>query len=203
MNKIVVCEDFKYRDFMFKNYVRESIKPRHLYRLMVEGDGSHYISLDIDGQENLIYISNLGKEVKDHRFVGKFSELDLNWILNNYLPECEDPQDLIDWLDGKYDVPPIEEGEGDVEWDQEQYDSVVDVYSALQAMTPKLSVGILEALSGVESILPGDLVDDEKGKLLEALNGVIKNYESNGVIGELYMAQYLLFNIISLAKNKW
>lgn len=188
---------------MFKNYIKEHIKPRHAYRLIVEDDGAHYISIDIEGTENLIYLSELSKDLKDHRFNGRFVELNLEWILNNYLPECEDPQDLIEFLDGKYDVDPTEEEEKEWEQEVEQQDSVVDIYSSLQVLTPKLSVGILEALSGVESILPGDLMDDEKGKLLEALNGVIQNYSVNGLIEELYMAQYLLFNIIGLAKNKW
>jgi hypothetical protein len=47
------------------------------------------------------------------------------------------------------------------------------------------------------------IIDKEKGKLLAALKGVIEQFDKSSDIKDLYMAQYLLFNIINLAKNNW
>lgn len=200
-NKLVVCESFKYRDFMFKNYTKECFKEGNVYKLLQDDDGALFISLHVDDTEHLIFLQDLGKEIKDPRFIGKFSELNLEWIVNNYLPSFENYQEIEDWLDGKLNE--TEEEEEALEKELDEQDLVVDIYSRLQIYAPKLSTGVLEALTGVESILPGELMDEEKGKLLEALNGCISNYAHNGKIEELFMAQYLLFNIINLSKNKW
>lgn len=202
-NKLIVCESFKYKDFLFRNYTKDMFKAGSVYKLSIDENDELYIDFNINETSHSIFLQHLGKEVKDPRFIGTFSELTLEWMVNNYIPIFDNCDELEEWIDGvssKIEKYNDEEIEAEQEYEE---DLIADIYSRLREFTPKLSTGILEALTGVESILPGELMDDEKEKLTEALKGCISNYLINGNREELFMAQYLLFNIINLAKNKW
>lgn len=203
--KILICKSFKYRDFLFKNFTKSSIRPNTIYRGLQEGD-SLYAVIDVDGYEQMVYIEKLDSEIKDPRFTAVFSEFSMDYLLDVGLPDF-DGSDIEEWMardhnstEEIFDEYSDEEINDFLNDDEEM---VVNSFSHIKSYSPSLSTGILEALSGVISLEIGEILDQEKEKLLGALKLVIDNFDKTSNISELYMAQYLLFNIMNLAKNKW
>lgn len=202
--KILICESFKYRDFLFKNFTKSLIRSNMIYRGLEE-DGQYYAVISIDGYDQYVYLEGLDKEIRDPRFSGRFSDFTIDHLLSEKLPEIDnfDPEE---WMTMDHNSKKEEEDyteEEIVDFLMEDEELVVNTYSHIKSYSHSLSTGVLEALSGVISLEMGDLIDKEKGKLLAALKGVIEQFDKSSDIKDLYMAQYLLFNIINLAKNNW
>lgn len=199
--EIIVCNEFKYRDLMFKNYMGNSLRANKAYRAMIDDDGSMYVCQTIDGYETMIFIPYLDKQIRDPRFTASYSLLTIDWIVSNGLPEIDNVDELTSWMDKDLNEENNEEFEDDF-YDVEG-DIVAESYCKIKSISNSLSTGVLEALSGVISLDMGDLIDDDRKMLIDALKTSIHNYSISNNYSDLYVAQYLLFNIINLAKNKW
>lgn len=216
----VLCKEIKIIDFMFKKFIGSYIKPGSIYRAHVNEDGDTHLVLRIDGRDVYVYISDLNTKIKDPRFIGTFEDVTVASFLDG-LPDIPEIDLIDDWLDGKI-VEEEEESEEDYFSEipeEEQEDSVgyievtgesaleiealLNSYLGIKNISERLSGGILEALRGVEMVSPGHLIEEDRTKLLEALKTVISNFDRSKDLNELLMAQYLLFNIIILAKNNW
>lgn len=203
--KIIICHSFKYKDFLFKNFTKSSIRPNTVYKAMME-DNDLYLVIDVEGFEQFIYIEKLDSDIKDPRFIGKFSEFSVDYLVNNGLPDLQDV-DFGEWMSRDHNLEleeEVEYSEDEVEeFLHEDEELIVNSFSHIKSYAPNLSTGILEALSGVISLEIGEIIDQEKEKLLGALKGVIDEFHKSSDIKKLYVAQYLLFNIMNLAKNNW
>lgn len=206
---------------MFEKFVGCHIKPNHIYRAIVSEDGDTHLVVRIDERDIYVYISETDKKIKDPRFNALFETVSIESFING-LPEIAEMDLMQDWLDGKIleeeeeeenhgDMSVFDKEEVDQEFDVieieenslEEIDSLLRLFIGIKDISVNLSVGVLEALRGVEIVSPGHLIEEDRSKLLDALKRVIDNFDKSKDLNELLMAQYLLFNIINLAKNNW
>jgi hypothetical protein len=196
-NKVAVCTDIKFKDFMTKSFLAGRVKKNQLV-CVHDGDSCQYMVVKVNGSENFFPIS-VGSEYTDHRYKCTFKELDINYIVDYGIPDIDNAKEIEEWIEAEPEI----EDDGEILPQDEELEEISEAFEILQSEAPSLATSIKEAVVSVMNSYPGELVERDREKILSSIRELISTYRRNSDMDALYMAQYLLFYTISLAKKNW
>jgi len=231
INSILICQEFKYIDSFFKSFTGGLIKANHAYMARIENDTDVYIVLSESStlpistdskNEIFIHIPLIGGQVKESRYSGRFCWLDINYLVENPLPEISNIDQLEYWISDEYTEE--EESIDEIDYDSEiVYDMIKqrvddveknsessneDINQMLEVVldliideSPDLYRAIGESIIGVGGVFLNQ-PDMDYDRTLEELSKTIERYAEYGHEQDLFVAQYLLFSVINQSKKR-